>query len=224
MALPEPRGRIMSTIAEIKIGQATLMGSKPRILVFVRTGSRNWRDRWHKAVKRYKLTILNEGEPVQKIGDEQEYPWISVYDVCAAIGSLRSLIELPVVEKWQYALSSAVPRPEARHWCAGGSAGGKKLARPIHPLTERIILSQIAQAKEQDASDKNCASECSSVPLAEYPATVPLSIPEEPEPSLSTTEYPFTEEEVSGEPVPVDPKYKAVYPRPVEMEEGFVSQ
>jgi hypothetical protein len=158
--MAQPSGRILRTRQEVWIGGKLLEGTKPKILVYARYGSRHWRDAWHKTCKRYSLTLCNNGEPVQVFTDEDSEQILCVFEVTGAVDSLYELAlaieygERPGCEQVELAISSRVPHPFQQHWCAGG--GAKKKSAP-KPIAEIVLEKQVLAAKRQLKIDEEIA-------------------------------------------------------------------
>ena len=116
-----PRGRIQHTNRPVRVGTCEVLGLKPRIVAYVKTGSRRLRDDFFKACRHLGL----DAQEVQAFGD-----WITVYDVCGTAEALAEFTERKCVERWHYALDSRLPYR--------GMGAGEKVKRRPHPMDARL--------------------------------------------------------------------------------------
>lgn len=115
-----PRGRIQLTSQRIRIGSCEATGLKPRLIVYVKTGSRRFRDLFFQACRHLGLHAT----------ELQTWDWITAFDVCGTVESLEELTERKCVESWHYALDCRVPYM--------GSGAGTEKPKPPHPLEWRL--------------------------------------------------------------------------------------
>ncbi len=92
-------------LVRVESGSARATWLLPRVIVWVRTGSRDWRDRWHKLVRALGLEIKAEAAD---LGDG----WITVYDVTGAPAALQELTSgaHKCVQRWEYATTAGTYR------------------------------------------------------------------------------------------------------------------
>lgn len=113
---------------EVKIGGLTLTGTFPRMIVYVKHGSRRNRDAFRKACRKYGIDIDLDDTGAPKIiqildGEGREYAkdkltsetyaipdGVAVYDVAGTPQALGELITLPCIIDAHYALDVGVPR------------------------------------------------------------------------------------------------------------------
>lgn len=99
----------------VAIGSVTVSVMRPRVLVWVRTGSRDWRDRWHRLSQRLGLGYHADA-PVQVLGNG----WVTVFDVWGTPQALEDLTSgrHAVIERWEYACTApGVYRPSGVGEC-----------------------------------------------------------------------------------------------------------
>ncbi len=80
----------------VVVGAALVPGLHPRILAWVKTGSRDWRDRWQQCCQQLGLSCMDSGIDLGG--------WVTVYEVWAAPMALARLTSgaFRCVEKWEH--------------------------------------------------------------------------------------------------------------------------
>src|SRR5262245_42231843 len=91
----EARGAVQLSRRPVRVGHVTVVGHKPRILVYARSGNARWRDAFARECARLGLDAV----------EVQSWGWTTCYDVCGSEEALSELTWSPCVDRWEYALN-----------------------------------------------------------------------------------------------------------------------
>lgn len=138
--MSSPRGRILNTNRDVHAAPGVIVcGTKPRILVYVKTGSCRMRNDWMKAQRELGLDAIE----VQAHGEDAKgNAFVTAYDVTGTPGALERLVAMPCVKDWHFMLDVAVRFQ--------GTGSGDKPKRRLRPIEERLLAS-IQQRAQNDA-------------------------------------------------------------------------
>src|SRR5690242_19442990 len=138
-----PRGRILKAVRPVFTASGKeVLGRKPLLVCYVKTGSRRMRDQFDQSDRRLGLEV----RPVQDVFVPEvngQHGYLTAYEVVGTPQALEEFTAKACVLDWQYPLDVAVPR--------NGSRSGDKPRRQLHPLTQRLIQS----VKQQHTIDEN---------------------------------------------------------------------
>ena len=133
MAMSSLRGRILHYHRAVQVAPGvTAHGVKPRIVVYVKTGSRRLRDDWDKACRHrglYATVAQSQGE------DRKGNAFVTVFDVTGSPDALESLTQRPCVKEWHFVLDVPIP------FRGPGSSDKDKCKRVMRPIDERLVAS-----------------------------------------------------------------------------------
>jgi hypothetical protein len=93
------RGRVVWTHRAVHVAPQVSVGrTKPRIIVYVKTGSRRQRDDWTKAKAHLGLDAI----------ELQDFGYNVAFDVCGLPAALEELTQRSCVLRWEYVLDCRV--------------------------------------------------------------------------------------------------------------------
>jgi hypothetical protein len=155
----------------------TVTAKWARVIAYVKTGSRDMRDKWAECQRHLGIAAV----AVQAIGDEQQHPYQTAFDVSGHPDDVAELLSRKVVASWHPVVDVHIGQTASG---SGAEVMRKRQPRPIdarqfHGINERSMADE-EQASRKSLAERVAERRAASKPSK--PSKLTLAVIESPHP------------------------------------------